>query len=1031
MRSLTLSTLVRLISSLVLTLASVSVYAGTSALNQQCMPTLERMQGANLLYFGFHYEDTQGRIGIPSLNDRSGLLASLQQQNFSRMTDISGEYVLGEGGSNHWLRFCLSNKTDTPQSLVLATSPAVLAEVDFYPSNSDTAAFQTGNTQRFNSRDINSPQFHFNVFLGAGETQHFYMRVKSRTKAYIRASIWSVPEYRVAKDHTESLDGLYVGILLGLMLYTMLLYIWVRDPLSLLYMLWCSSIIGLFAAIDGRVLQYVLPNHPELAYSFTVIFYPVSVFVSALFARQFLKLRDFPLFDKIGKALIAIAVVIVAIAYPSGYVTYFKACALIALMVVVYFGVIAPVYGLVAKRSLLCKYLLIAQLPLIVCIIDRTLFTMAVSTEYLVPYTPKVGLGATMVLMALCNGLITYRDKYEAQGLAIERLEAANRIKSNYNVELETEVENKTAKIREINVELEEQKQELLKLDEVKSTFFANISHEFRTPITLIQGPLSNLLEQRNDPDRRVISGAIKQSKALQEMVDQLLMLSKFDGQSLSLRATKINVSDAISLSMCQFSSLAESNGVALSFHSAAPLVEAYLDLEKLQVMVNNLLSNALKFTPRDGRVIVEVTSTADTAIEPNEFSTDEYVEIRVSDTGYGIPDDELNFVFDRFFQSRSSVLEGSGIGTGIGLALVKELAELHGGEVGVAHRSQASNVNIDDKLVIERRDLETGKSTGTVFTIRLPLGNAHLAPGEIFGELNADAIPTMHAKQSEGQTNLNANEERANISRTSGSSVGEPRPKILIVDDNRDMRAYIRSLLEGEYKVVEAQDGLVAEEVAKHESPDLIITDLMMPKRDGIGFVESLKSNTNSRLANTSIIMLTAKAGLNDRLTGLMAAVDDYLTKPFDAGELRVRIRNLLKKQAQFHAFYGSSEFADGSSELAPEGGCAEKVENKEHKFVEKARLIVDKHLSKPDFGVNELAQHLHVSRATLARRLSEATQFTPSEFIRHCRLEKARQLSSQGSAASIKELAAAVGFSQASYFSRLYQKTFNSHPI
>ncbi len=998
-----------------LTFFSSSAFATAPPYKDNCMPVVENMQGANLLYFGFHYQDNQNQFSASDLVYSKNFDAFFERNNFNRMADLSGEYVLGESGVSHWLRFCLSNTTNIVQNLVLAAAPAVLAEIDFYPQKKGLKAFQTGNRKPFSSRDINSPQYHFNVQLQAGETQDFYLRVKSRSKAYIRASISSEPEYLIAKDGRESLDGLYVGVLLGLMLYTMLLYIWVRDPLSLLYMIWCSSIIVLFAAVDGRILQYVLPDNPERAYSFIIISYPLCVLVSAFFARQFIRLKEFPLLDKVGHAIIAVCVVVIAVAYPKGHVVYFKACAMSGFLVVVYFGVIAPFYGMVSRRSTHSKYLLMAQLPLVVCIIDRTLFTMAVSSEYVIPYTPKVGLGATMVLMALCNGLITYREKYQAQDIAIEQLEISNSLKSNFNNELQVEVEQKTTQIRKINAELEQQKQKLIKLDEVKSTFFANISHEFRTPITLIQGPLSDLLANERYPEKSstpsVINSAIRQSKSLQAMVDQLLMLSKFDGDSLSLRASKINVSDAVNLITTQFYSFAESKKIKLSFQSEAPEVSAYIDIEKLQVMLNNLLSNAFKFTPASGRVVVDVSSAADRSMLEGERSTDEYVEIRVTDTGHGIPDDELDYVFDRFFQSRSSALNGSGIGTGIGLTLVKEFAMLHGGYVEVAHRRRTVPISRDQNQGIDQN------KKGTVFCIRLPLGKAHLSDNEII--VNGDIAPLIGEESSQIGIEQSENQPKAEVISPKGD-----RPTVLVVDDNDDMRAYICGHLLSDYRVIEAQDGVEAEAVANKQLPDLIITDLMMPKRDGLAFVESLKTSENNKLANTPVIMLTAKASLDDRLSGLLAAVDDYLTKPFDARELKLRVSNLLKKNAQFHAFYSAGE------PIAADN-LKESIQSDKDQFIGKARSIVDQYLANPAFGVNELAEHLHVSRATLARRLSEKGNFTPSEFIRHCRLDKARQLSEQGSVRSVKELAGAVGFSQAGYFSRLYQKTFNTAPI
>ena len=964
------------------------------------MSTVDRMHGVNALPFVSHYKDNENRIPDQDSTTTSNLQNLLDQQDFNKLIDVSREFVLDEGGNSYWFKFCLVNNTAGDQNLVLATSPAVLAEIDFYPKNSELAVFRTGNSKPQNTRDIHSPQFHFNIYLEAGDTQEFYLRVKSRSRVYLTASVWSQPEYLVEKDRVEGLEGLYVGIFLGLMLYSVLLFVWVREPTSLLYMFWSASLLGLFVAVDGRVLQYLLPNDPELAYSFVVILYPLNAILAALFARQFIRLKNYRLLDKAGIGLLSVSILILVVAYLNGYELYIRLCALLALLVVLYFGVITPLYGLIAKRSIFSKYLLVAQLPLMLCIVDRAAFTTGVSTEYLIPFTPKVGLVVSMILMALSNGLLSYREKDEAQRLALEQLKVSNQLKSNYNDDLEAEVENKAGEIRRINSELEQQAVKLLELDDVKSTFFANISHEFRTPLTLIQGPLTGLIEKEGFPDKGIIRGAVKQSKSLQQMVDQLLMLSRFDGESLSLKASRMNVSDVVNTITSQFFSLADSKKIELEFQSKAPKVYAYIDLEKLHVMVNNLISNALKFTPAEGRVIVEVSSSADASIEESENVTDEYVEIRVIDTGEGIPSEELEHVFDRYFQSQTSALVGSGTGTGIGLALVKELTLLHAGEVEVSSIDQSSVGNS-----------ETG--SGTVFCIRLPIGSAHLRSSEIVDEqqsLVVDDVNPIAVEQHQ-------DDEAIEVLNTDKSG---SRPKILVVDDNDDMRTYIRGLLTQDYDVREAIDGIDAENAVKKSLPDLIVTDLMMPKRDGLEFVEELKKN--GEFAKIPVIMLTARASLDDRLAGLLGAVDDYLTKPFDARELKARINNLLKKHAQFQAFYQTELLDKGK----PEGNV-----DADDSYISKVRAVVDEHLGDSSFGVNELAEALHVSRATLRRRLAEKANFTPSEFVRHCRLEKARQLSLEGKVGSVKELAISVGFSQASYFSRLYLKTFNTPPL
>ncbi len=909
--------------------------------------------------------------------------------------------MLGTNDSSHWLSFCLNNQSDETQNFVLATSPAIMAEIDFYPLKKGLKSFQTGNARPMKTRDIHSPEFHFNITLNAGETQYFYMRVSSRANPYISANLWHEPFYIVAKDKAEGLDGIFVGILFGLILYTLLLYISVRQSSSLLYILWSGSTLLLFASIDGRVLQYLVPNSPSVSYLSVVVFYPLSIILSALFAREFIKLKDYVLLNKIGTFIVVCFVIVLLITYQYALSSYFRVNGAFGFIVVLYFGLLAPIYAVVTNQSVQARYLLFAQLPLIVCILDRTLFTMELTSRFYVPYSAKVGLVAEKILLAYYIGVTIYREKAEAQRLAVEQLQISNDLKSNYNEQLEAEIKSNTAEIVSMNESLEAQAKKLLEADDVKSQFFANVSHEFRTPITLIQGRLTQLLEQRDNFDPSIIINAIDHSKALQNLVDQLLTLSKFDADSLALQTQRMNVSDTVKLLSSQFSSAAESKGVSLHFESSAPDAYAYIDAEKLKVMINNLLSNAIKFTQKNDAITVKVSTTITNDTDPLDPSRDEYVEIKVIDTGHGIPSDELEFIFDRFYQSRNSATVGSGLGTGIGLALVKEFALMHAGDVLV--RSVAADSNREQNC-----------ASGSEFTIRLPLGRAHLHAHEIIeSHASPVALQTVDIPKDLLSTSLESAPELTQANQTE-------RKTILIVDDNDDMRHYLRSLLEPEYHVEEAEDGERAEQCVRRSQPDLIVTDLMMPKRDGLEFVKSLKQD--SSFANIPVIMLTARAGLDDRLKGLMAAVDDYMAKPFDARELITRIENLLKKQAQFNAFYQSRMALSVEEQNAGE---------LQDSLIAQLRRIVEKHLGDSKFGVAELAKEMHVSKATLHRRLADESCFTPSEFIRQCRLKAARQLSAQGRVKSISELANAVGFNQVGYFSRLYQKTFNCPPL
>ena len=972
------------------------LFSSSSAAKSQeqvadCVAVTDQTDSVNVLRFMHHYWDASDSVEPPSARDLSlnkasalkGLSLDLSGRNFSPVPeDLGNELVLGEGGSNHWIKFCVSNLADSSQYLVLDLAPAITAEVDFYPLKVGMKSFKTGNAHPMSTRDIHDPSFDFNILLEAGETQEFYIRINARTIAYISASLYSQAAYMVSKDKREAIDGIFIGVFFGLILYTALLYVSVRQSSSLLYIFWCLSVLTLFASVDGRVLQYLLPNSPDLAHLAVVVFYPLCVLLSALFAREFVQLKKYPRLNYVGYAIIATFACALPIAFQFGYGTYFRTSALFAIAVIAHFGLLVPIYGMVFKQSQFCRFLLVAQLSLIICVIDRALFTIGISSQYFIPYTPKAGLVIEVVLMAYFLGLKTHSEKNEAQTHALTQ-----KLKSD----------------------------QLAQINEMKSNLFANISHEIRTPLTLIQAPLVDILQDTKGKNKEVIQGVVSQSKSLGQLVDQLLTMSKFDSGSLVLRTEKLNVSELVRSMVYQFRSLAKSKELILDFRTNSGKLCAYVDIEKLQIILNNLLSNAIKFTPAGGVIAVQVYGPEDDSGNDWELTTDEYLKIQVSDTGPGIPKEEHDYIFDRYFQSKSSVLTGSGVGTGIGLALVKQLSELHGGRVCVRDRTVCDS---------QFNDFNVKHISGTAFEVELPLGSAHLGVSEMIDDNSRAQIEVV-------SESLNAQQQQAQPETLQAIDLSPSNKTILIVDDNDDIRNYIKQLLINEYRVLEARDGVEAEKMVKQSKPELIITDVMMPERDGLEFVGRLKQSRE--YAGIPIIMLTAKAGLDDRLDGLLAAVDDYITKPFSSRELTIRVSNLLKKYAQFQAFYGSTSSyyleSDFSKNITADSDISA-PKTRDQEFISKAYALVDAHIASTNFGVNELAERLHVSRATLARRLARITQFTPSEFIRHCRLEKARQLAAQGQVGSLKELAAAVGFNQAGYFSRLYQKTFNAAP-
>jgi signal transduction histidine kinase/DNA-binding response OmpR family regulator len=500
--------------------------------------------------------------------------------------------------------------------------------------------------------------------------------------------------------------------------------------------------------------------------------------------------------------------------------------------------------------------------------------------------------------------------------------------------------------------ELQQLEYEKLKeLDQLKSRFFANISHEFRTPLTLILGPVENLLSSRPDPEKAQNYYHLIQRNAerLLRLINQVLDLSKLDAGKMQLDLRFENLLPLLKGMTFSFETLAETKKTQLVFESRLESAWLYFDCDKMEHVFSNLLSNAFKFTP-EGGVVKVAASLAESG---------EWLQIEVSDTGSGIEEEQLSRLFDRFYQGAEASRIGEP-GTGIGLALAKELVELHQGKISV----------------------ESRLGQGARFTILLPYGK--------------DVVLPQVA-------------EAAELAREN---------TLLLVEDNPDMRAFIRETLAGAYRVIEAADGQEGVEKAFEHIPDIIVSDVMMPRMDGLQLCDTLKNDERS--SHIPIVLLTAKADIESRLAGLERGADEYLAKPFNREELLIRARNLLEGRRRLRERYAS---------LQP----PEPTENKdlliEDAFLQKIRGIVEERLSDVDFEIDKLARIVGMSRSQLFRKVKALTGQSPSIFIRNVRLQRGRELLLT-TQMNVSEVAYEVGFSAPGYFSDAFMEAYGVRP-
>ncbi|MCB9315513.1 MAG: response regulator [Lewinellaceae bacterium] len=549
-----------------------------------------------------------------------------------------------------------------------------------------------------------------------------------------------------------------------------------------------------------------------------------------------------------------------------------------------------------------------------------------------------------------------------------------------------TEVEMRNAQIEAVSKTIRKQAQELRRVDEMKTRFFANISHELRTPLTLIMGQIDSVRSRLNDARlKEKLSMASTNGSRLLELINQLLDLSKLEAGKMHLQVAPADLVHFLRYTFNAFELLAEEKQIRLAFESTVESLEVFFEKEKMGRVFFNLLSNAIKFTPPDsaGTITLRISKKGPDAAFPGGSA-----EITVSDTGVGIPEDRLPYIFDRFYQvDDSNTREWEG--TGIGLALVKELVKLHRGSVRV----------------------ESVQGSGSSFTVQLPLGSKVFHKSEI-GVATAGPAAGIHPEELDAGASGNG-------AQTTGIPQAEGAPSLLVVEDNPDMRAYLCDhLLEAGYAVTAAANGEEGLANAQEQLPDLIITDVMMPRMNGNELSRRLRAD--ERTSHIPIVMLTAKAGEEAKIEGLETGVDGYLTKPFSERELLVRVKNLIQLRRQLRQRFSTA------TTIRPAEVSATPMDQQ---FLQKIIETIEANLSDEHFGVEPLSAAVNMSVTHLNRKLNALIDQPAGSLIRSMRLQRAADLLER-QAASVSEIAWQVGFAEAAHFTRSFKQQFGSTP-
>ena len=518
----------------------------------------------------------------------------------------------------------------------------------------------------------------------------------------------------------------------------------------------------------------------------------------------------------------------------------------------------------------------------------------------------------------------------------------------------------------------------LRQIGQMKSQFFANISHEFRTPLTLILGQIDDVMSSGIDNREKLkLQVANRNARRLLKLINQLLDLSKLETGNMELNSEQYNIDGFLRALLYSFESIATSKKITLSFKSVSEKIPVVFDLDKMEKVFYNLIFNALKYTNENGKVEVEIKSV-------DSFN----VEICVTDNGTGIPEKYVPHIFDRFFQVESSSTRNYE-GTGIGLALVKELVELHNGTVTV----------------------KSSLGEGTVFTVKLPVGelNNEVQPREI-------QVPQNDYYAEILQDGKNAATHEL-ISLTK-KLADDNREIVLVVEDNNDVRSFICEQLAREYNVKQAENGEQGMLLALENVPDLIVTDLMMPKMNGFQLCKAVRGD--ERTSHIPVIMLTAKVGFDDKMEGLETGVDDYITKPFSSRELMVRVKNLINQRKLLRARFKTSTI------IKPSEVSALSIDQV---FLDKIIKMIETNLENQEFSPEQLAGCVNMSVSQLNRKLNALINQPAGQLMRSLRLQRAADLLKQ-KAGTVSEICYQLDFNDPAYFSRAFKKQFGCSP-
>ena len=528
-------------------------------------------------------------------------------------------------------------------------------------------------------------------------------------------------------------------------------------------------------------------------------------------------------------------------------------------------------------------------------------------------------------------------------------------------------------------------------INKAKLKFFTNISHEIRTPVTLILAPLESLYNSTSDDNlKKQVGIVLRNARKLHGLLSQLMDFRKIETGNVRLKVYQYEISDFMDDIIEDFRGPCAQKNITLEFKSAFESSYAWFDREKMDKVLRNLLSNALKFTPESGRIEVKTYISKENIHDKEKQPGAAFWVIKVKDTGRGIPPEHLSHVFDRFYQVEGHHDKHNPLGTGIGLSIVKEYVTLHNG-----HTNAESIPGIE-----------------TIFSVSIPIEKENYNEN-ILLEAPVISISEMNSEWNEIIDNKDTGDPENN------NLIKNDEITILIAEDNTELRKFIKESLQNSFNIIEAENGRMAYDMAFKLLPDLIISDVMMPEMDGLELTQKIK--TNIKTSHIPVILLTAKSAIEDRIAGLKTGADSYIPKPFHPEHLEVRIRKLTELRRILKKKFSQDISIDIESM---------EIGSLDAEFLRKLNDIINKNIGDFELSVEKLCKHVGMSRSNLFKKLKSLTDLTPTEYMRNIRLNKALHVLLEDRSLNIADVGYSVGFSSPAYFTACFRKIYGLPP-